>query len=152
MFKWLDRLWDGPVVATTTHPLFGIMELTRIRGKESWDADSVAFEGRTISVYFKTFDSLLPSNKQIAFFKKTTNDTAALFQQAASVLVPAYQSIYGPLPASLNDIFEFVGIGVPLDGDPSNPWLLQFETTGNRYALFTIHFKNGAAADYDHDT
>lgn len=152
MFKWLWQLWQGPVVATAVHPIFGTMELTRIRGEESWDADCVPFAGRTISVYVNTVNSEAPSKKQIAFFHRASNDEAALFQQSASVLVPAYERIYGPLPGALGDTFEFVGIGVPLDADPNNPWLLQFETVGGRYALFTIHFKDGVAGRYDHDT
>jgi hypothetical protein len=152
MFKWLKRFWDGPVVATTTHPFFGTMELTRIRGEESWDADSVPFADRTISVYVNTVNSEIPSKQQIAFFHRATNDQTAMLEQSASVLVPAYERIYGPLKGSLSDTFELVGIGVPLDADASDPWLLQFETVGGRYALFTIHFKNGVAARYDHDT
>lgn len=152
MFKWLNRFWDGPVVATVVHPLFGTMELTSIRGRESWDADSVPFEDRTISAYFKTSNSRIPSNEQIAFFRKATSDEAMLLQRAASVLVPAYERIYGALAGPLSETFEFVGIGVPLDADPDNPWLLQFEKVDGRYALFTVHFKNGVAADYDHDT
>lgn len=152
MFKWLRQLWEGPVVATAAHPLFGTMELTRIRGEESWGADSVPFADRTISVYVNTVNSKAPSKKQISFFQRAINDETALFQQSASVLVPTYERIYGPLAGSWNETFEFVGIGIPLDADPNNPWLLQFETVGGRYALFTIHFKDGVAERYDHDT
>lgn len=152
MFNWLKRMWDGPVVARTEHPLFGPMELTRIRGEEQWEAESVPAGDTTVSVYFRTFDAQLPSQAQIRFFQDTTRNLEAAFQKAAAVLAPAYEGIHGPLAISLREAFELCGIEVPLGGDPNNPWMLQFETRSGRYALFTVYFRGGVAVDFQHDS
>lgn len=152
MFNWLKQIWEGPVVARTEHPLFGPMELTRIRGEESWEAESVSMGGLTVAAYFRTTDSRLPSEAQIRFLRDAVGNLDATFHKAAAVLKPAYEEIYGPTAASLSEIFELAGVEVPLDGDPNTPWMLQFERLSGRYALFTVYFRDGVAADFQHDS
>ncbi len=152
MFNWLKQIWEGPVVARTDHPLFGPMELNRIRGEESWDAESVSIGGRTVAAYFRTSESRLPSEAQIRFLRDTIGSLDATFKKAEAVLAPAYEEIYGSFAGSLSEIFELAGVEVPLDGNPSNPWMLQFETLSGRYALFTVYFRDGAAVDFQLDT
>jgi len=149
---WLKRLWNGPVVADAVHPLFGPMELTRIRGNESWEADRVPFEGRTISVYFNTSQSQPPSDAQVKFFHGVTGNLDATFQRVAPVLLPAYEAIYGPFEGRWNDTFELVGIEVPAEGNPDNPWLLQYQTPKHRHELFTVYFRAGKPEGVGCDT
>lgn len=152
MVNWLKRIWNGPAVAKVEHPLFGTPELTTIRGKESWDGDSVPFEGRTIAVYVNTSGSQVPTDAQVQFFREVTGNLSAMFQHVASILIPAYEEIYGPLKGPWNDTFEFVGIEIPLDANPGNPWLLQFETPKQRADLFTVYFRNGSPAEVGYDS
>ncbi|WP_313418752.1 hypothetical protein [Stenotrophomonas sp.] len=152
MLDWLKQIWEGPVVATAEHPLFGPMQLTRIRGEETWEAESVPVGDRTVAVYFRTSGSQLPSKAQIRFLQDTTRDVEAAFQKAATVLASAYEEIHGPLTTSLRETFQLSGIEVPLDGNPTRPWMLQFETVSGRYALFTVYFQDGVAVDVQHDS
>ena len=110
------------------------------------------FEGRTISVYFNTSESRPPSDAQIRFFHDVTGDLDGTFRRAAPVLVPAYEKIYGPYKGHWNDTFEFVGVEVPLEANPSNPWLLQYEAPKHRTDLFTVYFRNGEPTKVGRDT
>jgi hypothetical protein len=150
--EWFKRIWNGPVVAEAVHALFGPMELTRIRGSESWTADRVPFEGRTISVYFNTSQSQPPSDAQVRFFHDLTEDLDGTFQKIRSLLVPAYEEMYGPFEGRWNDTFEFVGIEIPLEANPANPWLLQYQTPKHRSELFTVYFRGGAPTEVGCDT
>lgn len=152
MFNWLKRMWDGPIVARTEHPLFGPMELIRIRGEEQWNAESVPVGDKTVAAYFITVDAQLPSQAQIRFLQETSHNLEATFQKAAAVRAPAYEGIYGPLAISLREKFELCGIEVPLAGITDSPWMLQFETLSGRHALFTVYFRDGVAVDFQHDT
>jgi hypothetical protein len=151
MKEWLKQIWRYPAIQEAMHPELGKLELSRVRGKESWDGE-VAVDGQSIGAYFKTANAVLPTENQIAFFRSVTRNQESTFTRAAPKLVPCYESMYGRLSGSWCNTFKLVGVEVPLDANDQNPWLLQFEGKTHRFELYTVHFSGGFASDVSCDS
>lgn len=148
--SFLKRLF-GPK-PSIDHPVFG--KLTLLRGKKApfWMHDSYTDEDPAISI--ETVNEDPPSEEQVLFYQRITGDLDATFALVASDIVPMFEKwMKRPFPSNWRAAFHFAGVGIPLRGNPNNPWDLTFELhLENKGFLFNCYFENGRVVHVGVDT
>jgi hypothetical protein len=151
MFDFLRRLWNGPEVATASSPVFGKMRLLDFGDSQYWECEP-EFDGRTISVAVNTENGAMPSDAQVEFYRRATQDIDALFELVHPNLGPAFAELYGPLPNDWRTAIEFCGIDIPIGGDAMNPWSVSFESVDDRKGLYSCNIEGGKPGSVGFDS
>jgi hypothetical protein len=133
---------------TLAHPVFGTLVQD---GPGYWMHEGDG-EGDLV-IGIPTRDGAAPSEAQAAFFRRATSDVDALYARAAPLLGRNYTDFCRkPAPVQWRQAFRFSGIGLPLDGDDTQPWDLTFECLEpDAGALFTCYFVDGCPVNVSID-
>lgn len=109
-----------------------------------WEA-GVAQSGGDFSVSIEAPDESEPTGQQVSFFQKFYKNQTFAFDVAAPLLVPEYEKwCRRSFPVDWRDAFKFVGMTVPVDGDPKRPWDLSFDCLHDAAGhQFTCYFEHG---------
>lgn len=126
------------------HPVFGTMRFIPVGDDEGyWEAEG-RVEGAVIDVLIEAGKEG-PTEAHVEFFLSQTASLDELFAQAAPVLVPDFEMwMNGPFPENWREAFRFIGLTVPKNGDPANPWDISYDCIPDKSGhIFTAYHKDG---------
>jgi hypothetical protein len=129
---------------TLDHPFFG--RVTFMPGRY-WEAELTAPAVKEKVGVTIPADETGPSPQQVAFCRTLLEDLDGLFERCRPVFVGRFEEwTEKPFPRDWREDFSLVGLGLPVDGDPAQPWdVTYFVDAANHY--FTAYFENGTPAD-----
>ena len=87
-----------------------------------------------------------PSERHVALCRALLDDLDGLFERCRPVFAADFEVWAGKaLPSDWRTDFALVGLGLPSDGDETQPWdVCYFVDAANHY--FTAHFEDGRAS------
>ncbi|MFC5462594.1 hypothetical protein [Massilia niabensis] len=142
--NFLRRFAFGANPKRIEHPLFGTALLMETKSGPYWEIETVVWD-RPFTVIIDTQGDEEPTLEQIDFYRRFTDDPDAAFAFASKLLIKEYEKWTGrSFPSHWKTAFAFVGLSIPLAGNPRNVWDLSFDClTDSAGHQFTCCVENG---------
>lgn len=144
LLNFLKQLAFGTPPTRIDHSVFGTALLMEVKAEPYWEIETVLW-GRPFTVIIDTQGAQEPTAEQVDFYRRFTDTPDAAFSFASTLLVKEYEAwTKKPFPSHWTTAFDFVGLSIPLEGDPQKNWDLSFDCRTDRAGhQFTCYVENG---------
>lgn len=142
--NFFKRLFFGKSPRRIEHPVFGEALLIETKRGSYWEVET-ELAGKPFTVVIETTNGSEPTDEQVIFFERYSLSPDRAFEIVRSLLIPKYEKWTRiTFPSDWKEVFEFVGMSVPVSGDANNPWDLTFDCLKDPGGhSFTCSFENG---------